>query len=397
MRVLKVAACPFPVPRGTPVRIYHMAEALARAGHAVEVVTYHLGDDRPTSVPIVRIANVPGYRRTTAGPSYGKLLVLDPLLVLKVRERLRRYPFDVIHAHHYEGLLVALAARGFRDIPVLYDAHTLLSGELPFYPLGVPLRVLRSVAGWLDRTVPRRADAVIAVSEEIRRALVGPGGTASERTFVVPNGVERFDARRAPADGPRTVAFAGNLAPYQGVDFLLEAFARLRALRDDVRLRVILTESSSEVGRPRESGEPSLGSYEARARELGVLPFLDVVRTTFDELPSELARASVAVNPRGECPGIPQKLLNYMAAGAPIVSFAGSAKAIVHGKTGWVVPDGDVAAFAAGIDHLLGDDALAEELGRNARDEARVSYSWDGIARKVGDIYDGLVRGFVMR
>lgn len=399
MRVLKIAACPFPVPRGTPVRILRMAEALTRAGHAVEVVTYHLGEDRPTSVPIVRIANVPGYRRHSAGPSYAKLVVLDPLLVLKVRERLRRERFDLIHAHHYEGLLVALLARGFRRIPVLYDAHTLLSGELPFYPLGVPTRALRSLGRRLDRSLPRRADAVVAVSEEIRAALVGAGGALEHRAFVVPNGVETaaFARERQRPGGERIVVFAGNLAPYQGVDLLIAAFAKLRALRDDVRLRIVLTESSSEVGRPREPLAPSLGPHEARARDLGVLPSIDVVRTTFDRLPDELARASVAANPRGTCPGIPQKLLNYMAAGVPVVSFAGSAKAIVHGESGWVVPDGDVDAFAAGIDRLLGDEALAERLASRAREEAVRSYSWDGVARRVGEIYEGLVRGFPAR
>ena len=42
MRIAIVAACPFPLPRGTPVRILRMAEALADRGHEVHVVTYHL-------------------------------------------------------------------------------------------------------------------------------------------------------------------------------------------------------------------------------------------------------------------------------------------------------------------------------------------------------------------
>jgi len=43
LRIAMIAACPFPWPRGTPIRIHRIAEAVARRGHAVHVVTYHLG------------------------------------------------------------------------------------------------------------------------------------------------------------------------------------------------------------------------------------------------------------------------------------------------------------------------------------------------------------------
>ena len=65
--------------------------------------------------------------------------------------------FDLVHAHHYEGLLVA--SHALRATPIVYDAHTLLASELPTYPLGLPRRCIRAVAPWLDRHLPRRARA----------------------------------------------------------------------------------------------------------------------------------------------------------------------------------------------------------------------------------------------
>ena len=132
MKVLVVAACPFPFPRGTPIRIARLSEALARRGHDVHVVTYHLGDGSTADgVRVSRIPNVALYRRTSPGPGYAKLLVLDPLLVREARGALRRQRPDVIYAHHYEGLLAAFVARGRRPIPLVYDAHTTLVSELP--------------------------------------------------------------------------------------------------------------------------------------------------------------------------------------------------------------------------------------------------------------------------
>ena len=132
-----IAACPFPWPRGTPIRIHRIAEAVARRGHAVHVVTYHLGEDLADSPFVVhRIRDVPAYRRTDPGPTARKLFQLDPMLAGLLRRLDRELHFDLVHAHHYEGLLVA--SHALRGIPVIYDAHTLLASELPTYPIGLP-------------------------------------------------------------------------------------------------------------------------------------------------------------------------------------------------------------------------------------------------------------------
>ena len=59
-----------------------------------------------------------------------------------------------------------------------------------------------------------------------------------------------------------------------------------------------------------------------------------------------LVQADVLLNPRSRCAGIPQKLLNYMAAGRPTGSFAGSSKIITDRVHGLVVENDDVQAFA---------------------------------------------------
>ena len=70
---------------------------------------------------------------------------------------------------------------------------------------------------------------------------------------------------------------------------------------------------------------------------------------------------------RGFMDGIPQKLLNYMAVGVPIVSFAGPARNIVDNENGLVVPDSNTEIFAHDLDTLLNDQELALKLGSTAR------------------------------
>lgn len=379
LRVAMVAACPFPWPRGTPLRIQRMAETIARRGHQVHVATYHLGQ-QPVDLPFAlhRIANVPGYRRTAPGPTLRKLVVLNPMLVRLLQRLHRDHRFDVLHAHHYEGLLVALGAR--TGVPIIYDAHTLLAGELPSYRLGVPRWITRSAGRYLDRRLPSRAQRVIAVSDSIRKTLEAIGAVRPGLIRVIPNGVdwEHFGSPPGTIRDGRTVIFTGNLSPYQGVDLLLRAFAVLHARRPATRLMIVTQEP--------------FGPYEGLARQLGIRAAVEVRDAPFAEQPALLAAAAVAANPRIQCDGAPMKLLNYMAAAAPIVSFDGSAAMLEHEGTGLRVPDGDVRAMADAIARLLDDPSLAGRLGEAAREQVRREHSWDRAGAAVEQVYRDALR-----
>ncbi|HET6778464.1 MAG TPA: glycosyltransferase family 4 protein [Gemmatimonadales bacterium] len=374
LRVAMVAACPFPWPRGTPIRIQCIAEAVADRGHSVHVVTYHLGE-AVTGCPyhIHRIPEVPTYRRTAPGPSVRKLLQLDPMLARLLRRLHHELRFDIVHAHHYEGLLVASIA--VPGLPIVYDAHTLLAGELPTYRLGLPSWLVRAAAGHLDRRLPRRADRIIAVSETIRDTLVRLGAAQPQHLHLIPNGVEyhRFPVEPRITPDDHTVIFTGNLAPYQGVDLLLEAFATLHARRADTRL-LIVSDSPFEP-------------FEALAEQLGIRNSVDVRQASFAQQPALLAGAAIAVNPRVQCDGIPQKLLNYMAAGMPIATFEGSAGPVRHEVTGLRVRNGDTAAMADAMERLLSNPVMARRMGDTAREQARRDFSWAQVAAQVEQVY----------
>ena len=145
-----------------------MANELARRGHDLDLVTYHLGQEAgDLPFRIQRIANIRTYRKWSPGPSAQKLLLLDPLLALKLLAVLGSGRYDVIHAHHVEGLLVALFARLRFRVPVVFDAHTTMETELPFYSRHLR-GLVRRFGRALDSGLPARADHVIVVSDEIR-------------------------------------------------------------------------------------------------------------------------------------------------------------------------------------------------------------------------------------
>ena len=388
LTVAMVAACPFPAPRGTPIRILRLAEGLAARGHRVHVVTYHFGSGEVSpAVTLHRVPALTSYRRLAPGPSIRKLALLDPLLAGTLYTLLRRLRVDVIHAHHYEGLLVAAAARMGRPIPLVFDVHTLLGSELPTYGRWMPARAARALGVWADRRLPRLADHVAGCSERIRGRLLELGAVPADRITVVAHGVEPglFGGAGAgpprPAGAPPRLVFTGNLARYQGIELMLRALRRVLDRRGDVRLTIV-TGASFE-------------RYEALARELGVRHAIELLPGPLGEVPALLAGADVALNPRIECDGTPVKLLNYMAAGRPVVSFAGSAPGLVHRSTAWLARDGDVEGFAEGVLALLADRALADTLGRNARRFVEANHSWAHAVDRTEALYGALLAGAV--
>ena len=353
MRVALVLAGPYPAPRGSQVLVQQLADGLAARGHAVHLVTYGPG---PTGPPGPRVAR----------------LLRDAVLLPRLWRVVRRAGIDVIHAHNYEAAIAALLVGRVTGRPVVYHGHNALAEELPMYFGSAAARWVAGAFGRLvDGQVPRRADFCIAVTAELARILrargVAEGGLACIEPARHPIDVRPVTGRGEPSG---LVCYAGNLDGYQNLDFLLRSFARVRACVPDARL-VVVTHAGAG----------------ASAAALAI-PGVEVVHAqSFEEVRGRLLAADVAVSPRAEASGFPMKLLNYMTAGKAIVACVGSAKGIVDGVTGRVVPDGDEEAFAAAIVALLCDGTERERLGAAARRAVDDPAAWEGVLDRIEAIY----------
>ncbi|MEN8181516.1 MAG: glycosyltransferase family 4 protein [Myxococcota bacterium] len=385
LRVLLVAACPFPCARGGAARVLGQALALQQRGVDVSVVTYDLAEfESPAGLPVFRIPRVPTHRRTTPGPSLQKLALLDPLLLLRAARLARRKPPQVLHGHHVEGAAIALALGRWLRIPVVFDAHTSLSEELPTYAPRWLSPTLGRAGGRIDAALTRLAAHTFAVSEALRAELLSRAGVAAERVSVVPMGLEDGALASScpppkPPSGPSTLVYAGGLSGFQRLDLLGRAYELVRRELPEVRLRIVSPDpiEALEVAWPRARSCPGVHWSRPGAVAEGLM---------------ELDGADVALCPRTGRGGFPQKILNYMARGLPVVACQGGAGPLRHGESGWVVPDDDVQAFAAGILALLRDPALRGRLGATAR-RAAEGFTWNRVVEPMLGVYRRLADG----
>ncbi len=383
LNIAMVAACPFPTSQGSQVLIRELSEKLAERGHRVHLVTYHFGEDIPCrKVTIHRIPQLFPYNKFRSGPSLRKPL-LDLLLSVKLDQVVREHDIQLIHCHNYEAPVAAFPVRKLRRVPVLYHSHNTMSDEFyTYFRLKIPQVLARGAAHLMDRFIPRRADFVIAINRKVEEFLVRMG-TDPRKIRFLPPGIDYGEPARPDetalrrefglGDGP-LIIYAGNLDGYQRLDLLLDALPDVFDRHPSARW-VVLT-SSSPVELHKEVRKRGM------ARQVTVIE-----RLSFERIKEVFAVGAVAVNPRVSWSGYPIKLLNYMAAGLPVVAFEDAAPPIEDGVNGFLVPAGDVRRYGERIARLLGNREEAAWMGAQARKTALVRYSWERIVEQVEAIY----------
>ncbi len=377
--IAMVAPGPFPAPRGSQVLVRDLALELARLGHRVHVVAYASSGDAPDDIPGVRVHRTP--RILGGGGSFGPRpwrLALNLALLRTLNRVVRRHAIDIIHAHNYEAPLLGYVIRRFSGVPVVYHGHNLMADELGRYFERPSARRFAGYVGeFLDRTVPRRADYVVALSEVMATHL-RTLGVAAERMQVIPPGVSwPADGGLSVEDdaypGAKVIAYCGNLDPYQEIPTLVQAMPEI--LRSEPEALLVIASHARD------------SALEATVRQLGISGRVRLeMADGFDAVQRLLRRADVVVCPRTSWSGFPIKLLNYMAAGRPIVAAAGAARALGEAPL-VVVPDGCEVALATAIVATLRDPANRARLGREGRRRVREAHDWQRLAPRVVSVY----------
>lgn len=256
--------------------------------------------------------------------------------------------------------------------PVLLLVHHLF-GSTAFREASPPI----ATATWLlERPIPRvySGTPVVAVSESTRTDLIRRG-MDGERIEVVENGVdvEYFHPEPTGTRFPRpTLLYLGRLKRYKRVDLILEAVAGLRERGDSVQL-LVAGEGSDQARLERKAARLGLGTENVR-----FLGFVSEARKL--EL---LQRAWVHVlTSSREGWGISN--LEAAACGTPTVASdsPGLRDSVITGRTGVLVPHGDVERLTRRVSELLDDDSLRERMGRAAREFA-TGLSWERSADRL--------------
>ncbi|MBA8960727.1 phosphatidylinositol alpha-mannosyltransferase [Rhodococcus percolatus] len=366
MKIGMVCPYSFDVPGGVQAHVVDLAEVLIERGHKVSVLAPASdGVDLPDFVVSAGRALAIPYNGSVARLSFG------PAASARVRRWISDNNFDVLHIHEPNAPSLSMLAMRVAEGPIVATFHTSTTKSL----------VLSTFQGVLQPYL-EKISGRIAVSELARRWQVESLGSDA---VEIPNGVDvSAFANAEPLPGyPRpgkTILFLGRYdEPRKGMAVLLKALPTLVDKYPDLEVLV--------VGR---------GDEDKLRREAGpVFGHLRLLGQVGDaEKASALRSADVycAPNLGGESFGI--VLVEAMAAGAAVVASELDAfrRVLRDGQAGVLVPVGDAAALAAGIDSVLGDPERSAALTDFSRTVV-TEYDWPVVAEQILRVYETVTVG----
>jgi glycogen synthase len=384
---------------GAGVHVDYLSRELAKL-IPVEVRTFEDHDARAGHL------RVRGHRFAAAAPGDAPAPFLAALQALRVCLSFAAEPIDadVVHCHTWYAQFGGVLARLLYGIPLVVTAHSI-----------EPLRPWKrdqlgrgaDLSAWIEKEAIEAADAVVAVSTEMRADILRHFAVSPDRVVVIHNGIDTGEYRPVPGRGRLTgygidpdrptVLFVGRISRQKGLLYLVNAIPHL-----EPGTQVVLCAGAPDT--PEIAREVETAVRRAQAARPHVVWIREMVdRATAIELYSQAAVFC--------CPSIyePFGIINLeaMACQTPVVASAvgGIPEIVVHGETGYLVPvarqaeapfeplDPDRFArdLARAINALLADRDLRAAMGLRARQRAEARFSWRAIAGEVLALYRALV------
>lgn len=369
MKIGLVSPYDYSFPGGVVNHISYLAHYFSQWGHEVKIIAPCLRKETRYSneklTPIGRPLPIP------FGGSVARI-PLSPWLPAQVGEILSKENFGVLHLHEPFTPMLSLSCLLKSNCTNVGTFHACHDKSFS-YRIGQPL-----LKTWLPRLHGK-----IAVSKPALRFVSRylPGDYQ-----IIPNGIdtEHFSAsgpqHEKSADGKLNVLFVGRLEKRKGLNYLLNACARVQKEYPDFQLVVVGPGTRLRPG------------YEELVRDLHLkdVVFTDFVPTA--ELATYYRSADIFCAPAtgGESFGI--VLLEAMASGKPVVAtdIEGYASVLTQGEEGLLVPPRDEESLAHALLSLLNDESLRHQMGAKGRIKAE-QYSWANVARQVMDYYMSLL------
>ena len=230
----------------------------------------------------------------------------------------------------------------------------------------------------------RLPDAVLAVSEEVRRYTVDMDGVPAARVTTIHNGLDlaRWPERSCRQQkGLQVLASLGNIRRVKGHDVLLRAFAAVH--REFPEARLVLGGAVLETA--------YMTELQGLLQELQITENVSFLGSIRDQQ-SFLADASIFVLPsRSE--GFSNAIVEAMAASLPVVAtnVGGNAEAVEEERTGFLVSSEDVDGMAQAILRLLRDPDAAIKMGLAGRQRVTEQFTTEAMMERVVQIFDRLL------
>jgi PEP-CTERM/exosortase A-associated glycosyltransferase len=397
LRILHVLDHSIPLHSGYSFRTL----AILREQRALGWDTYHLTTPRHgTAQSEVETEGGWAFFRTPLNrgwrsrlPGVGPYLDEINATTTRLEELVDRLKPDLLHAHSpVLTALPALKVARSRGLPLVYEVRALWEDGAVDHGTTQPGSMRYRMSRILETFVLKRASQVTTICGGLQQEIVGRGVLA-DRITVIPNAVDTeafaFDLapdrelrKRLGFDGKVVLGFIGSFYGYEGLELLIDAFARLVRRRDDVRLLFV-------GGGMREEAMKSLAAQHGLADRIGF-----VGRVPHDQVQKYYSVIDLLVYPRLPVRVTelvtPLKPLEAMAQGRLLVAsdVGGQRELIRDGETGFLFPAGSIDGLVDKVESVLARQECWAQVRTQARHFVETQRTWKLSVARYGGVYD---------
>lgn len=301
--------------------------------------------------------------------------------ILALRRCIRKYRPDIVYAHSSKaGVYARLANLGMGCICV-YNPHGWSFNMQVAEPK-------KAAYAWIERALSPLCDRIICVSNAEKTSALQRRIAREDKLTVIMNGIDVRAAERASgADRARSalgipgdafvVGTVGRISAQKAPDVFVRAAGQILA---DVKDAHFIMVGSGELE----------GETRALADACGLGGRLHITGWVDNPIDYVALFDVAALLSRWE--GLPLVLLEYMAAGKPVVASRAEANMDVvrDGEDGLLVDVDDWRQAAAAVERLRGDAALREKLTANAAERVRREFTLERVIAEHEALFDAL-------
>ena len=304
---------------------------------------------------------------------------------------IRKHQYDLVHVHTpIAAVLGRIAAKIAGVKRIVYTSH-----GLPFHDRSSPKEY--TLYSNVEKFAALLTDLILSQNHEDIATAKKLGLCPPEKIAYLGNGVDidRFNRDRLdpahqaqlrkslgiPDTANLIIGTIGRLTRKKGSGYLIEATAKLVSQFPNLHVLIIGGELSTDP-------EPFYTEITERIRTLGIQNNVTLTGIRQD-IPEILGLLDIFTLPTFTHEGLPRSIVEAMSMGLPVVAtdIRGCREAVLHEKTGLIVPPQDSQKLAEALEKLLSNSEMRSAYGQASRQRVEAEYDESFVFERLENFY----------